>query len=143
MTIATPPIVRLAERLLVDVELAVSKWPRAHRYLSGADLRRAAMRVAKRSLRDQCAAAGVPFLFKQWGEWGDGDCDDERTPIHGMAGLLPSGDTIFNYRPPFDDAEALRARHGVRLDGRTLRLKVGKKRAGRLLDGVEHNGVPA
>ena len=21
------------------------------------------------SLRDQCAAAGVPFLFKQWGEW--------------------------------------------------------------------------
>jgi protein gp37 len=23
-----------------------------------------------RSLRDECAAAGVPFLFKQWGEWG-------------------------------------------------------------------------
>lgn len=22
-----------------------------------------------RSMRDQCAAAGVPFLFKQWGEW--------------------------------------------------------------------------
>ncbi len=22
-----------------------------------------------RSLRDQCAAAGTPFLFKQWGEW--------------------------------------------------------------------------
>ncbi|MGM3015920.1 DUF5131 family protein, partial [Bacillus cereus group sp. BC329] len=22
-----------------------------------------------RSLRDQCKAAGVPFLFKQWGEW--------------------------------------------------------------------------
>ncbi|OYO29192.1 phage Gp37/Gp68 family protein [Janthinobacterium sp. PC23-8] len=22
-----------------------------------------------RNLRDQCAAAGVPFLFKQWGEW--------------------------------------------------------------------------
>lgn len=22
-----------------------------------------------RSLRDQCAAAGVPFFFKQWGEW--------------------------------------------------------------------------
>jgi protein gp37 len=25
-----------------------------------------------RSLRDQCAAAGVPFLFKQWGEWSPG-----------------------------------------------------------------------
>jgi protein gp37 len=23
-----------------------------------------------RSLRDQCAAASIPFLFKQWGEWG-------------------------------------------------------------------------
>jgi protein gp37 len=22
-----------------------------------------------RSLRNQCAAAGVPFLFKQWGSW--------------------------------------------------------------------------
>lgn len=26
-----------------------------------------------RSLRDQCAAAGVPFLMKQWGEWGPAD----------------------------------------------------------------------
>lgn len=25
-----------------------------------------------RSLRDQCAAVGVPFLFKQWGEWATG-----------------------------------------------------------------------
>lgn len=25
-----------------------------------------------RSLRDQCQAAGVPFLFKQWGEWWHG-----------------------------------------------------------------------
>ncbi len=25
-----------------------------------------------RSLRDQCQAAGVPFLFKQWGEWWNG-----------------------------------------------------------------------
>lgn len=26
-----------------------------------------------RSLRDQCVAAGVPFFFKQWGEWGPYD----------------------------------------------------------------------
>ena len=24
-----------------------------------------------RSLRDQCAASGIPFFFKQWGEWSD------------------------------------------------------------------------
>lgn len=26
-----------------------------------------------RAIRDQCQAAGVPFFFKQWGEWGPGD----------------------------------------------------------------------
>jgi protein gp37 len=26
-----------------------------------------------RSLRDQCNVAGVPFLFKQWGDWYDGE----------------------------------------------------------------------
>ena len=26
-----------------------------------------------RSVRDQCAAAGVPFFFKQWGEWAEVD----------------------------------------------------------------------
>jgi len=25
-----------------------------------------------RSLRNQCQDAGVPFLFKQWGEWSPG-----------------------------------------------------------------------
>ena len=45
-------------------------------------------------LRIQCKAAGVPYLFKQWGE-------------HDATGL-----------------------------------KVGKKAAGRLLDGMEHNGYP-
>jgi len=47
-----------------------------------------------RSIRDQCANAGVPFNFKQWGEW------DEN------------------------------------------RVRVGKKQAGRLLDGREWNGFP-
>jgi protein gp37 len=30
-----------------------------------------------RSVRDQCAAAGVPFLFKQWGEWLPSDAEDQ------------------------------------------------------------------
>ncbi len=33
-----------------------------------------------RDLRDQCAAAGVPFHFKQWGEWGPGS-QGERGPF--------------------------------------------------------------
>lgn len=70
-----------------------------------------------RSVRDQCAAAGVPFHFKQWGDW------------------LPIKD---------------RDRHGFNgwsmidhFDERDGSFRCGKKAAGRLLDGVEHNGVPA
>lgn len=62
-----------------------------------------------RGLRDQCAAAGVPFLFKQWGEW----LPDSQNP---------------EMSPPYDLGGAIR---------------VGKKVAGRLLDGQCHDGYPA
>lgn len=66
-----------------------------------------------RSLRDQCAAAGVPFMFKQWGEW---------APVqHDLR--LAKDNVIY-----WTDSE---------LSGR-----IGKKLAGRLLDGAEHNGFP-
>jgi len=70
-----------------------------------------------RSLRDQCTAAGVPFLFKQWGQWRPTDADyvvDDRQntlPMHRWA------------------------------DGRRA-VNVGKKAAGRLLDGRSHDGFP-
>jgi len=33
-----------------------------------------------RSLRDQCQAAGVPFFFKQWGEWHPNCLCDTKEP---------------------------------------------------------------
>lgn len=102
-----------------------------------------------RSLRDQCAAAGVPFLFKQWGEW---------------APVCEIGDTDELYHPaPVRDPEATRRckvdRLVIRNDGALYRVsqplafaagfggmtvfRIGKARAGRLLDGVEHNEFPA
>jgi protein gp37 len=66
-----------------------------------------------RSLRDQCAAADVPFLFKQWGEWGPYD----RSRHDGAILATP-----FSTDMPLQ--------------------RFGKKLAGRLLDGTEHNGVP-
>jgi protein gp37 len=43
------------------------------------------MQAWTRSLRDQCAAADVPFFFKQWGQWApDGDSPDP-TNNHSMA----------------------------------------------------------
>lgn len=70
-----------------------------------------------RSLRDQCAAADVPFFFKQWGEWVSWD-------FHSW-----SPNDFPNYVfGQGDEAVSL--------------SRVGKKVAGRILDGVEHNGMP-
>ncbi len=85
-----------------------------------------------RSLRDQCAAAGVPFLFKQWGEWAPG----EVYPIaEGARDGAPGTIEPVNDRAAF--AGLRDRRQGLWLG------RVGKKAAGRLLDGVEHNGFPA
>lgn len=67
-----------------------------------------------RSLRDQCAAAGVAFLFKQWGEWADA-----------------------NYY-----ASEIQESYDVRGLTSGASIRVGKKAAGRLLDGVQHDGYP-
>jgi protein gp37 len=80
-----------------------------------------------RALRDQCAAAGVPFLFKQWGEWyaeGQVLAHACKTPLWGRSLIATDGDERYTS-----------ASVGMH--------KVGKKAAGRLLDGVEHNGFPA
>jgi protein gp37 len=81
-----------------------------------------------RSLRDQCAAAGVPFLFKQWGEWGP-------LPEAAMVGDAPVGHF----------AQGQFCAGSIVLGGSAdgLMQRIGKKAAGRLLDGVQHDGSPA
>jgi protein gp37 len=69
-----------------------------------------------RSLRDQCEVAGVQFLFKQWGEW---------TP-----------DAWADARPMIEQPDHRSAYNWSRM------YRIGKKAAGRLLDGVEHNAFP-
>jgi hypothetical protein len=46
-----PPIIKAAERLLVDIEQAVRVFPRYHRYQVGADVRRQAAEVLRLALR--------------------------------------------------------------------------------------------
>ena len=78
-----------------------------------------------RTVRDQCAAAGVPFFFKAWGEWGT---------------WPPSIDCAYPTLWWRQDG-----REGAWWDdpSSTLRMaRVGRQRSGRLLDGVEHNGLP-
>jgi hypothetical protein len=83
-----------------------------------------------RSLRDQCQAAGVPFFFKQWGEWAPS------TPDQAKGNPRAGWRTIKAY-PHVARADELYPEAGAAFVER-----VGKARAGRLLDGVEHNGMP-
>lgn len=83
-----------------------------------------------RSLRDQCAAAGTAFLFKQWGEWAPSTPEEAR-------GNPRSGWQAIAAHPHVAGAAELYPEAGAKFVAR-----VGKKAAGRLLDGVEHNSFP-
>lgn len=83
-----------------------------------------------RGLRDQCRAAGVPFLFKQWGEWAP--------HVLKVAGDL-GGDLR---RGTVCHVCADRENDGHFRKGDRHMERVGKKAAGRLLDGREWNEFP-
>lgn len=96
-----------------------------------------------RSLRDQCQAAGVAYFFKQWGAWmpwqpgsapmwnaQNGTSEDGHVLFPENMDNAPDWDDGLNhYEPGFTYHCAFQ--------------KVGKARAGRLLDGREWNEVPA
>lgn len=80
-----------------------------------------------RSLRDQCQAAGVPFLFKQWGEWTAAAPD-----------APPGTRDHFHMRPDgTGEYHSQRYRLGIE-----HMIRVWKKAAGRELDGRTHNDFP-
>ncbi len=86
-----------------------------------------------RNLRQQCDTAGVAFLFKQWGEWAvSKDHPDTLLPVHRYAWANEHGHPADTGFGPFRRE----------LDHHQLMSRIGKKAAGRLLDGVEHNGFP-
>lgn len=95
-----------------------------------------------RSLREQCAEAGVPFLFKQWGEW---------VPRSACYHTFDDGKSCVDYDPSATKWPCLRLNENGG-DGRNLEnedggdsaymQRIGKKAAGRLLDGKLHDGYP-
>ena len=60
MTYPMPPVVKLCERLMLDIEQAVRSFPRYHRYATGARLRNQAF--------DLTASAHRAWRYRQ-GEW--------------------------------------------------------------------------
>ncbi|MGF6793085.1 phage Gp37/Gp68 family protein [Paraburkholderia sp. 35.1] len=82
-----------------------------------------------RTLREQCSEAGVPFLFKQHGEWADASVAAfGRTP--GEVRFMRADGTLWAAPPSDEDADCI-----------TIR-RVGKKAAGRELDGRTHDAFP-
>ena len=83
-----------------------------------------------RSVRDQCQEAEVPFFFKQWGEW---------LPMNQGIIIAEAGkrtDGKFYLDQHYEKAFSYKL-----FNGRSV-FKVGKKQAGRLLDGREWNERP-
>ena len=88
-----------------------------------------------RSLRDQCAGADAPFLFKQWGNW----VVDEiaRSPARSaMPGVDPK-------RRWLEVDGSTYARSTLERTKAYAMVNVGKRQAGRLLDGRTHGAFPA
>ena len=77
-----------------------------------------------RKVRDDCDAAGVPFFLKQFGEWVDWT----------------------NFENPRTSAKGLNKNEVILEDGvsggHVIMRRVGKKAAGRELDGMIHDGWP-
>ena len=82
-----------------------------------------------RDLRDQCADAGVPFLFKQHGEWTPVTYEYENESLSSWR--ADPATIALNWREIHEFGDGIGA------------ARIGKKAAGRLLDGVQHDGFPA
>lgn len=82
-----------------------------------------------RSLRDECQAAGVPFLFKQWGEY---------IPINTMPMSLAKARALRFLRP---DGSVLNGEDFITAESVAV-WRAGKAVAGRRLDGQEWNQFP-
>ena len=75
-----------------------------------------------RDIRDRCVTAGVPFFFKQWGDWAPALDGTHRVSWDGQH--YPNTPTCL-------------------MSGEELVTRVGKKVAGRLLDGRTWDEFPA
>lgn len=102
---------------------------------SGADGRRLSP-IDVRLLRDQCILSGIPYFFKQWGEW-----------IPGSQLSEPLTDNKFNITLCVHTSQdvgmmACSSPWRIHTNGGYDFYRVGKKQAGHLLDGVAWRQMP-
>lgn len=94
------------------------------------------------------AAADVPFLFKQWGEWIEQGHHEEGPTVHRMETddqVAEAAERWLSCTRPGLLSPDGRLFHSVEeMDCESARLmdRQGKHRTGRLLDGITHDGRP-
>lgn len=88
-----------------------------------------------RDLRDDCAAAGVPFHLKQWGEWAPGECSTREQKRTQQGAWWFNDDWRIEEITPGWAAE-------MHCDDEPDVWRLGKRDAGRHLDGVIHDARP-
>ena len=129
---------------LTDIQLGIAEWGNALRQIQGVSGPKLDWVIAGgesgpgarpvhpdwvRGVRDQCQEAGVPYFHKQNGAWFH---DSQMTTAQLTKAVL---------RMQFDPLPAPPDVYKW-YDG-TRSYRVGKKRAGRLLDNREHNDLPS
>lgn len=87
-----------------------------------------------RSVRDQCVAAGVPFYFKQWGEWAE--------PLPGQKFDTSNGRAGKSQAFIVSEDGTVHCFHNEQIRNPKTMVRVGKKAAGRMLDGREYLEMP-
>jgi len=90
-----------------------------------------------RSLRDQCAAANVPFFFKQWGEWVPARHFENERGFRALPTFAK--EKRWKYKCVGSTPWGLHELPGCAPEAM---YRVGKKEAGCLLDGTEHRNFP-
>lgn len=85
------------------------------------------------ALREQCAGTGTAFLFKQWGDW---------MPVTRLAYVGDDPGTARPIRSAIISGRIYRREHIHHFPDNQPMVRVGKKIAGRMLVGVQHDGYP-
>lgn len=97
-----------------------------------------------RSIRDQCTAAGVPFFFKQWGSWKPIDqmSDEESDKCYFPLRKTQSPEDI--RKPRFETTILhLDGKQDFSFPAGAMQVfRIGKKKAGNLLDGIKWEQFP-
>lgn len=88
-----------------------------------------------RSVRDQCQAAGMPFFFKSWGEWKQVISTAGRSSY-----VVEADEPDTYYHKPVRDIDKVGYGNYEQV-GSDEFIRVGKKVAGRVLDGRTHDDL--